>query len=138
MVNPSEFVKKWAQRSGSATDAYIRGVQSTTESPMEKAASRVDKYVSGVQEAASTGRYADGLRKVSLTEWKDKATKLGAARIAAGVKEAEPRMLAFAQQFLPFQEQVTQAVRAMDDSSLESRIQRMIAQVRGTAEFRMR
>ena len=136
MTNPQDFVKKWSQRTGSATDAYVKGIQQTTESPMEKAASRADKYAAGVQEAVASGRFQDGLRSVSISEWKDKATKLGAGRLASGVKEAESRMLAFAQQFLPFQEQVTSMVRQMDDSSLESRLQRMIAQVRGTAEFK--
>ena len=137
-MTPADFVKKWSQRTSAASEAYTKGVQAVTENPMEKAAAKADQYAAGVAQAVATGRYQDGLRRVGLQEWRDKAVKLGAGRLAAGVKEAEGRMQQFAQQFLPFQESLTAQVRSMPNNSLEERINRAIAQMRGTSEFKMR
>ena len=129
---------KWASATKASAPMYIAGVRATTANPGELAAQAQDKYQIGVQEAVSSGRYAEGCRSVSPAQWKDACEKTGSVRISSGVDKGKPKMQAFLSEFLPAQEAITSEVRSMPSTTLEDRLARMVAQARKTAELTFR
>ena len=77
-----------------AGPAYERGIDNVKENPMEKAIRAIPKQVRGVQEAASSGRTARGLRKRSFDQWKQLAKSKGAANLTAHADLARAGWLA--------------------------------------------
>lgn len=130
-----DVLNKWKTNTSGATNAYKAGVMAVTENPAQKAAQAVDKYVAGIQEAIQTGKYQRGLGRVTLQSWQQAAVNVGAGRLGSGVQKGEQKMNSFLTQFLPFQQAVTQSVRAMPSLTPEDREQRMLEQVRRTRKF---
>lgn len=136
MTNPQQAADNWASGMAQATQKMKAGIEAVSTSPMELAASRVDAYVAGVNRAASSGKYAAGLRRVSLQDWKRLMIDKGLGRIAGGAAAGKPKMLSFLQEFLPFVEQVRASLPPR--GGLEQNIQRMVLQVQGNSQFRRR
>jgi hypothetical protein len=114
----SAIVDKWVRNTSNATEALKAGVQAVTESPTEAAARAADRYVMGVQNAVSSGAYAAGLRRVSLDDWKTAMLTKGAARISQGVTSARPKMVAFMEKWMPYQEELSRRVASMPKGTL--------------------
>jgi hypothetical protein len=136
MATPQQATRKWASRLKGATQEIREGVERVTESPMDKAADKADKYLEGVQNAVSSGKFADRLRATPLSTWKDNTLNKGIGRIAAGVDAAEGKVETFFGELLPFQERLANQVDSMPDVTLDDSIQRMISWTRGMSEFR--
>lgn len=134
--NPTDVAKKWADRTKNAGAAYTAGVNSVTESPTEKAAQKVDKYQAGVQRAVDEGRYVNGLRSVSLADWKAATAEKGASRLATGASAAQTKMASFLGEMLPYQEAARSRIEAMPDNTLEERIARSAEMQRLMSQFR--
>lgn len=134
-VNPSEMAEKWKRRLTQATPDIQRGVERVTESPMEKAAAASDKMLRNVTEAVTSGKYARGLARVSLPEWKDAVIDLGIPRIAQGVARAETKFEDFARQLLPHIESGMSQLDRMPDVTLEDSVARMTFWLRHMATF---
>lgn len=127
----------WVTRTSGARQEYIDGVNAVRDSPMDKAAGRSDAYVQGVQRAVQSGKWQAGLRRVSLANWKQITTSVGADRLASGVTAARPKFEAFMREFLPFLAQTMQAVDGQHPrGDLEANIRRATATMRAIAEFR--
>lgn len=86
-MNLQRATQKFQQGLASAGTAYKDGVSSVTESPMEKAAAAQDKMLTNLTKAVTEGRWAAGLRKKSLPDWKD-ACNAGAAKFAVVAQRA--------------------------------------------------
>lgn len=136
-LDASQVTMKWAANTKAAQKAYVDGINAVEVSPTELAAQKVDKYLQGVQDAAQSGKYANGLRSVSLNEWKTQAVQKGAGRIAAGVTAATPKMQAVMADLLPKIAQVQQVVRAMPDTTLEERLARMNENARRMSQIKV-
>ena len=134
--SPQDVAKKWADRTKNSGQAYKDGVNSVTDSPMEKAAAKADKYRQAVIEAVDNGDYQRGLRSVSLADWKAQTAELGARRLVDGAAAAQGKMANFLGEFLPFQESVAAQVNAMPDNTLEERIAKSAENARKLAQFR--
>lgn len=133
---PQEAARRWAANTKAAKKSYEAGIRAVTSSPMEKAASKAQQYADGVARAVSEGRYQAGLRSVSIQQWQDAALGKGLARLDSGVTAAEPKMLAFQSEVLPFIQQVQNTVRNMPNNTEEERDQRMLANARLMRGFR--
>ncbi len=119
--------------------AYIsKGIDRVTESPMEKAAQKQDKMLNNLNEAVAKGKWKRGLEAVSLDDWKRKFKDQGVARIAGGATAAVPKMQRFADQLLPFQDDLQRKVKAMPDTSFEDRVNRATEWIRGMHKFEKR
>lgn len=129
--------KNWEAKMQTSSQAYQDGINAVTESPMEKAAAAVNKYVEGVQRSAANGKYASKLRDVSTQDWK-KAATAKASRLADGARAASDKVNKFWQSFGPFQEQVAERVRSMPNNTIQERIQRAVAQMEGTHQYQDR
>lgn len=131
MLTSSQVAAKWAQNTGSATQAYTDGVNAVTVAPGQAAARQVELWAANV--AASKQKYAANSAKVSLTDWQQAATGKGAARLASGVQAAQPKMEAALSKLLPF---IQQQVNSLPQrGNLDQNINRMTAFVRGMSKY---
>lgn len=135
MATAQTATRKWGDRLKSASTEIREGVEAVTESPMDKAADKADKWINRLQEAHASGKYAARLRAVPLSKWKENTLSVGLGRIPAGVDKAKSDMESFYAELLPYQERLKSTVDAMPDVTLEDSINRMVAFTRGMAEF---
>ena len=135
-VTAAQAAEKWARRLSQATPDIQRGVENTTVSPMEQAIKAKDRMLARTIDAIQNGKWEAGLRRVDLPSWKQAMIQKGMARIQAGVTQAQPKMQAFMEQMLPFQDALSSRVRSMPNTTIEDSIARMTAQVRGMTEFK--
>lgn len=89
MLNAAQITEKWARKSGQATQDYQNGVESVTESPMEKAASQGERAKQGYVDSINSGRWQAGLRRTSLAQWKSQTKNVGGQRYSSGIQAAK-------------------------------------------------
>lgn len=138
MATPTaaDVAAKWVQNLSGASESIRRGVQAVTEAPTAAAARAVDLWQQRVSSQSARDKFQRNLQRVTLEQWRNDMLTKGLNRIATGAQAARPKFEAFMSQFLPFVESVAQRVRQMPKTTLEDRIQRAVAQMRGNAEFR--
>jgi len=132
----AQVAEKWNRRLKGSTQDIEAGVQAVSESPTAKAARKADKMRAKVVESIDSGKWASGLNRVTLEDWKNKTTRKGIPRIAQGADEAVPKMQAFMGELLPHIEAVKAEVAGMPDMTLEDSLNRMNTFIRGMSRFR--
>ena len=65
-LTATEFQEKHARRLKAAVEDVRRGIDRVTENPCEKAAAKQDKMLTNLTAAVSSGKWAGGLKRVSL------------------------------------------------------------------------
>lgn len=135
-MTAAQFAEKQARRLQGATEDIRLGVNSVSQSPTAKAAARSDKWLQRISADDTKRRFEDGLKRVSLDEWKDKMINKGIPRIAAGINAARGKVEAFAEQLLSYEDGLKSKVDQMPDLTLEDSINRMTAWTRGMSNFR--
>lgn len=131
-----EFQEKHARRLSAAVEDVRKGIDRVTVNPCELAAAKQEKMLANLTASVNDGRWAAGLKRVSLEDWKDKAKNVGAGRIASGITAAKAKVIAFAEQLLPHIDAGVAKLKAMPDITLEDNIQRMTTMCRHMAEFK--
>ena len=86
--------------------------------------------------AVSSGKWAAGLKRVSLEDWKKKARDIGVNRIAAGIDGAKDKVVAFAEVLLPHIDRGKDKIKAMPDVTLDDNINRMTTFIRHMSEMK--
>lgn len=137
-LTPEEFAEKHARNLKASVPDIRAGVTRVTESPTAKAAAKQDKMLANLTEAVSSGKWAAGLRRVTLEEWKEKTLAKGIVRIAAGIDAAHDKVVAFATDLIAFENTLMSRVGAMPDLTLEDSIARATEWIRGMAGFSRR
>ena len=135
-LTATEFQEKHARRLKAAVEDVRKGIDRVTENPCEKAAAKQDKMLTNLTAAVSSGKWAAGLKRVSLEDWKKNARDIGVNRIAAGIDGAKAKVVAFAEQLLPHIDREKAKIAAMPDVTLDDNINRMTSFVRGMASFK--
>ncbi len=135
-LTASEFAEKWQRRLSAAAPDIQKGINRVDVSPTEKAAAKQDKMLANITASVQSGKWAAGLRRVSISDWKRAAIEKGIPRISQGVSGAGPKVTDFASQLLPFQDSLKSQVDNMPDLTLEDSINRMSTWVRGMSKFR--
>jgi len=135
-LTASEFQEKHARRLKAATEDVRKGIDRVTENPCEKAAAKQDKMLANLTASVNSGKWAGGLKRVSLEDWKKKARDIGVNRIAAGIDGAKDKVVAFAEKLLPHIDRQREKIKAMPDVTLDDNINRMTSFIRGMAEFK--
>ena len=135
-LTAKEFQEKHNRRLKAATEDMRMGVERVTEAPTAKAAKKADKMRTNVLKAIDDGKWAAGLNRVSLDEWKTKMINKGVGRVAAGIDEAEDKVVAFAEKLLPHVDAGKAAIDKLPDVTLEDSIQRMTSFTRHMAKFK--
>lgn len=135
-LTAAEFQEKHARRLKAAVEDVRKGIDRVTENPCEKAAAKQDKMLTNLTAAVSSGKWAAGLKRVSLEDWKKNARDIGVNRIAAGIDGAKAKTIAFAEQLLPHIDREKAKIASMPDVTLDDNINRMTSFVRGMAAFK--
>jgi len=135
-LTPTEFQEKHARRLSAAVEDVRKGIDKVTVNPCELAAAKQDKMLANLTAAVNDGRWAAGLKRVSLAEWKDKAKNVGAGRITQGINAAKLKVIAFAEELLPHTDAGQAKLTTMPDITLEDNIARMTSFIRHMAEFK--
>lgn len=119
-TSAEQIVQRYQQAmaSGVTAQRYKDGIDAVTQNPMEKAAAAAPYYLQRVQEAVSSGKYAEKLRQTPMARWKDGAKNKGAARLASGAAQAIDKVRAAAQKWAPIYNQVSETVQAMNKGGL--------------------
>lgn len=134
-LTAEQIAEKHNRRTKQSLQDIEAGVQSVTESPCHKAASRKDKMLRNLTAAVNNGKWAKGLMAVSTEEWKSKMIQKGIPRISEGLDAAKDKVVAFHQVRIPFQQKISDKLKTMPDTTLEDSIQRMNYQVREMSKF---
>jgi len=135
-LTATEFQEKHARRLKAAVEDVRKGIDRVTENPCEKAAAKQDKMLTNLTAAVSSGKWAAGLKRVSLEDWKRKARDIGVNRIAAGIDGAKAKTISFAEALLPHIDRQQAKIAAMPDVTLDDNINRMTSFCRGMATFK--
>lgn len=133
---PQQLAKRWADGARANVQRYVEGVNAVTESPTAKAASAVDRYGRGCQEAVSNGKFVEGCNAVSLDDWKRSASGKGKANMATGVTDAEGKMARVFATLIPHCQMVSDQVAAMPKGTLEDSKQRAIKAIELMSQYR--
>lgn len=135
-LTPVEFQEKHARRLSAAVEDVRKGIDRVTVNPCELAAAKQEKMKANLVAAIDDGRWAAGLKRVTLEQWKDKAKNVGAGRIASGINAAKDKVIAFAEQLLPHIDAGQAKLKTMPDITLEDNIARMTDFIRHMATFK--
>jgi len=135
-LTPIEFQEKHARRLKASVEDVRRGIDRVTESPTAKAAAKQDKMLTNLTAAVNSGKWANGLKRVSLDDWKKKARDVGVNRIAAGIDAASAKVVSFAEDLLPHIDRGRDKIKGMSDVTLDDNINRMTTFIRHMAEMK--
>lgn len=113
---------------------YVDSIGDVKEAPGKKAARKKEKYRANV--LANVDKWASNVADQDLGDWQAITIKKGGDRIASGMEEARPKILAFQQQFQPFVANVKKELDEMADATPEQREQKMLANVRKMRTFK--
>ena len=133
-LNATEFQEKWSKNLKASTQEIIKGVDRVTEAPSQLAIAQQEKMLAKLVEAIQDGRWAAGLEKVSLQDWKDAMKNKGVQRVSAGVDGASQKMRDFGAWLIPRVEEGQAKLSNMPSITLEDNIQRMVTFVRHMSE----
>lgn len=86
--------------------------------------------------SVNSGKWAAGLKRVSLEQWKKQTRDIGVNRIAAGIDGAKEKVINFAEALLPHIDRGQAKIAAMPDTTLDDNINRMTTFVRHMAEMK--
>jgi len=135
-LTPAEFQEKHARRLKASVEDVRRGIDRVTESPTAKAASKQDKMLTNLTASVNSGKWAAGLKRVSLEDWKKKTRDVGVNRIAAGIDAASSKVVAFAEDLLPHIDRGQEKIKGMSDVTLDDNINRMTTFIRHMSEMK--
>ena len=132
----SEITEKWQRKMKGSTEDMRRGVDRMTKNPMEEAVKAQGKMLANLVEAINSGRWAAGLEKITLEDWKKQYKEKGLARVSAGVDGAKDKQMDFYSWLIPQLESTAREVDAMPSVTFEDRIARADKQMRSMHEKR--
>ena len=135
-LTASEFQEKHARRLKASVEDVRRGIDRVTENPCEKAAGKQAKMLTNLTASVNSGKWAAGLKRVSLEDWKRKARDIGVNRIAAGIDGAKEKVVSFAEVLLPHIDRGLDKIKAMPDVTLDDNINRMTSFIRHMADMK--
>ena len=138
MLTPQQVAAKWVRNTSNATEALKAGVQGVTTAPTSLAAQAQDRYVQGVQNAVSSGRWQKGLMGVSLADWQNAMLTKAVARIPGGVSAATQKFTDFMSAWLPYEAQLQARIAGMPKGDLAASQARAAAAIQYNAAYSKR
>ena len=137
-MNAAAVAAKWASRVQAASDSVKNGVNAVTQNPADLAAQAKDRWIQGVQRAASEGSFEAGLANVTLADWQKAMINKGIPNMMNGARDATPKVQRFMTELLPYTAEVSSAVQAMPKGTLSDSINRATKAITMMAAFRRR
>lgn len=137
-LTPEQFADKQARNLKNSTESIRIGIENVTESPMAKAVKQKDKMRQNFNLAMDNGKWERNTLAVDLPTWKAAVLDKGMGRIAAGIDGARDKVVKFAEQLIPFEDNLQKEIDKMPNTTLDDSINRMTAWARGMAKFQRR
>lgn len=134
-VTAQQMTENWSSGLTSNIPKIREGVNRVSESPMEKAAANKDKWIAGINKSFANGSWENGLRKVSLQQWKDITSAKINTSLAAGVQAAQAKYQAIAGQLLSHINNGLPAINNMPSVTLQDSANRMVTWMNHMAGF---
>lgn len=131
ITDPTAVAQKWSQRLSAAGQAITDGVNSVQKAPGQQAAAQVDVWLTNLQ--ASRDKWVRNVSAVSLQSWQQAMLTKGVPRIATGAQAAVPKMTAFMQQWLPYEQSGRNALPPR--GTIQQNIQRAVQMMNYNAQF---
>lgn len=135
-LSPDQVSEKWNRKMKSAVPDIQRGIDNLQTSPMEKAINSQEKMLTNVTAAIQNGRWAKGLSRVSLAEWKTKTKKKVAERLAGGVDAGMDKRKRFDTYLVSTINTILPEINSMPNMTLQDSGQRMLRFMERMAEKR--
>jgi len=137
LVKPAErWKKRWAEKAMAAAADYREGVLAPERNPIEEAIKKTAKYYAALEAAKAAKRWETNLGKVTLTEWQEKASTIGADRYPGGIDANRDKQAKFVDKFRPLLEGAQSAVLAMPDVTPADRDRRAIEMIHRLRELK--
>lgn len=137
-LSPQEIAAKQVKNARNAIGDFKKGVQNVKVNPMQAAARKIDKMRQGFIDAIDSGKVKAGFESVSQQDWIDATSGKGGDNWAKGIEGAQQKIIDFQTQIKPHRDNVKTRVNNMPNDTQEQRIDRMVANARGMAEFKFR
>ena len=135
-LNATEIADKWRRRAEASAPDYQKGIERVSESPMEKAVAKKEKFKANLLKAIDDGKWEKGLKSVSLGDWKSAVASKGVPNYATGIRASENKMEKFMTELIPFQESLQAEINRMPDITLSDSIARATKWIEGMAKFK--
>ena len=135
-LTPQEAQEKHNRNLKNAVEDMRLGVERVNVAPTKLAAEKADKMLNNLTKAVQSGKWANGLNRVTLEDWKSKMINKGINRVATGIDEAADKVQDFYSDLFPHIEAGQSKVNKMNDVTLEDSINRMTTFVRHMAGFK--
>lgn len=137
MAIPSaaDVVAKWQQRSSAAAQDYASGVQNTQEDPTALAIAAGQRYITRVNDAFNSGKWANGLRRVGAAGWKQAVASKGVTNFQSGVAAATQKATDSFTRLLAYEGTLQGQINSMPNVTDADREARMLAWVRGMRSY---
>ena len=135
-LTATEIAEKWRRHAEGAVADYTKGIDKVTESPTEKASRKQVKMRANLLKAIDDGKWAKGLKAVSLEQWKEASKVKGSANYGTGVRASEGKMAEFMAEVIPHIESGQSIIRNMPDITLEDSKARAVAWIDHMAKFK--
>lgn len=136
MANPAATLAKWKANSGRAVEDYKNGVKAVSVSPTQKAAQAQDKWLSGIMDAHSSGRFAAALNAISTQEWIQQTVDKGSKNYQTGISNLSPRAAKAMADQQQYAETVKQAIANMPNNSEADADARMLEAVKLMRQYK--
>lgn len=130
-MSPADIATRWSTAMGGATAKIQAGVEAVKTAPGVAAAANKAGYLAGVQ--ANADKWGARVAAVPLASWQQDFINKGLPRIATGAQNAEPKMAAFMNQWLPFLR--TTVASLPPRGTFAQNVNRMTAQVTAAHGF---
>lgn len=128
-LSANDISEKWNRNIKNAVTDIQAGIDRVTESPMTKAVAKQDKMKANLVKAIDNGSWANGMNKVTLSDWKTKTkTKVG-ERLGSGADAAMSKRKAFDNWLVNRINAVLPNINQMPDMTLQDSINRMTTMV---------
>lgn len=126
-MTAADISEKWNRSMKNAVPDIQRGIERVSVSPMEKAVAKQDKMLQNLTQSIQSGRWAAGMKNVSLSDWKAKTSSKVGERMASGVDNAMSKRKAFDSWLVPVIQAGMDKVKSMPDMTITDSKNRMNA-----------
>jgi len=126
-VTPQQWLDKWGTNLSNSGTYITNGVNRVTVAPGQAAAAAQDRYLAGVTNAVTSGKWASKVSGVSLSSWQDAMIKKGIPRIATGVSQAKTNKVSQVTTLLQNVDAAVAQVHSLPKGGLAQGIQRATA-----------
>lgn len=126
----TEVTKKWGKNLKNSRPEIEAGIDRVEEAPSIGAVRQQAKMLAKIVESIESGRWAAGLSKVTLEDWKTSMKVKGLGRISAGVDGAETKQIEFYNWLLPRVTAAQNKIKGMPSVTFEDNLARVNAYLR--------